>query len=888
MDLKHRILNRIISIIVLFSYCGMIIRPCVAMWQLENDPCHQISFSREYVSFLPQEKLSSFRSLEDDSDEFTQTLLTSKDLSSLHTPDPIVEPLFDQSIFTSPKTKTTYSTWSSASVIRYLLCYLFFSSFLEKGWATNTASKINFESLASSPTILAEINSHNDTVNAVKDVIDLNIGQASKLSMGFHDLFDSKEDPAYLFYKSSDLESLENGGSLSTDEHLDDAPAPAMRDAGDVSEDTIPAPSIVAGSLPSNLDTGIADPIPTESDSEDRPLDNDPINTADINHSVNKANNMQYGAESPQSFSPAPTLLPILYPTSIPMTYSSESPKENSIRISSSQSEFKPTSQFNRQSFQQPTNMLSKLSSFKAVFQSSRQFFQQPIRILGRQSIPKESSQTSRQFLRQRESISNEVESTKLTNVPNKASSVPSTRASSRISKRIPRIQTAPGAQQLSTSSAQSISQQPIQATQPKNQLTLKSPVKPHTSGNSSVGRFWPRQNGAAGQAFGQKNIRVTGTNSVSLGSLGSSGIIITGGNTGDFAGYCVKNAGDVNGDGINDLLIVAPGYSSNTGAVYLIYGGSGLGNTNLGSLGSKGIILTNAASGTLMYASSAGDMNSDGKADLLIGAPGYFYKGIVYLMHGGNSLGNTNLEGTSGITRITGANSYDLTGQSICNIGDVSGDGTPDFLIGIPGYSSNTGRVDLIYGKSNLGNIDLSQSLGSSGTVFSGLSAGDQAGFSVSGVGDVNGDGTPDFAYGAPGYSSNTGRVSLIYGGGSSGITITGANPGDKAGYFVSGVGDVNGDGIPDFLIGAPDYSSNKGAAYLIYGKSGGLTNVDLGNLGNSGIIFIGENIGDLLGSAGSSAGDVNRDGINDFVIGAPGYSSSTGKAYLVFGGKN
>jgi len=380
----------------------------------------------------------------------------------------------------------------------------------------------------------------------------------------------------------------------------------------------------------------------------------------------------------------------------------------------------------------------------------------------------------------------------------------------------------------------------------------------------------------------------------INLASLGISGITITGAGTNYQTGFSVSSAGDVNGDGKADMLIGAYGYSSGTGIVYLIYGGSNLANINLASLGSSGITITGAGTGYLTgySVSSAGDVNGDGKADMLIGAWG---TGIVYLIYGGSNLANINLAslGSSGIT-ITGAGTGYFTDQSVSSAGDVNGDGKADMLIGVPEYFSEAGIVYLIYGASNLANINLA-SLGSSGIIITGAGANYYTGWSVSSAGEVNGDGKADMLIGAFGYSSYTGIVYLIYGGsnlaninlaslGSSGITITGAGTNYYTGYSVSSAGDVNGDGKADMLIGAFGYSSFTGIVYLIYGGSN-LANINLASLGSSGITITGAGTNYYTGYSVSSAGDVNGDGRPDLLIGAPLYSSYTRKVYLVYG---
>jgi hypothetical protein len=164
----------------------------------------------------------------------------------------------------------------------------------------------------------------------------------------------------------------------------------------------------------------------------------------------------------------------------------------------------------------------------------------------------------------------------------------------------------------------------------------------------------------------------------------------------------------------------------------------------------------------------------------------------------------------------------------------------------------------------------------------MTGNSGGDGFGYSVSTAGDVNGDGYSDVIVGAYGYSSETGRAYLFYGGVTmdtlSDLTMTGEAAGNNFGYSVSSAGDVNGDGYSDVIAGAISYSSSTGRAYIFFG---GLT-MDAG----ADVTMTGQNTNDFFGNTVSSAGDVNGDGYSDVIAGAYGNSSATGRAYVYLGG--
>ncbi len=428
-------------------------------------------------------------------------------------------------------------------------------------------------------------------------------------------------------------------------------------------------------------------------------------------------------------------------------------------------------------------------------------------------------------------------------------------------------------------------------------------------------------------------------TSTIDLASLGTAGITIFGAEANDQGGRSVSNAGDVNGDGFDDLLIGAftadasGNAKSNAGESYVIFGGAPLSTTiDLASLGTAGITLFGADAGDLSgySVSSAGDVNGDGFDDLLIGAyradasgNAKSYAGDSYVIFGGASLPTTidlaNL-GTAGIT-IFGAGASDYSGRSV-SAGDVNGDGFDDLLIGasFADASSNAkgsaGDSYVIFGGASLPTtIDLA-SLGTAGITIFGADAVDQSGRSVSSAGDVNGDGFDDLLIGAPtadasgNTKSNAGDSYVIFGGASlpttidllslstAGITISGVDTGDSSGRSVSSAGDVNGDGFDDLLIGAyraaasGNAKSDAGETYVIFGGASLPTTIDLASLGTAGITIFGAEVNDQSGRSVSSAGDVNGDGFDDLLIGAFRADASgnertyAGDSYVIFGG--
>ena len=379
-----------------------------------------------------------------------------------------------------------------------------------------------------------------------------------------------------------------------------------------------------------------------------------------------------------------------------------------------------------------------------------------------------------------------------------------------------------------------------------------------------------------AGEAYVVFGKGGTSPASMDLSSLnGSNGFKITGVTGGDYTGYSVSTAGDINKDGLDDIIIGAPLGDSggkDAGSAYVIYGTkANLGKTvNLATLDGKvgfRIDGINAGDTAGWSANDAGDVNGDGIDDMVIGAhfanaDGKSGAGEAYVVYGskggfGKSFDLASLNGKNGF-RLDGVNTNDYAGKLVDAAGDINGDGYDDLLVGARGADVD-GKVDagatyVVFGsKGGAASVDLSSLNGNNGFRLDGVGAGDRSGRHASKVGDLNGDGYDDLAIGSwkadPLGRKDAGETYVIFGSkggfsptmdltslnGTNGFRIAGAKAGDESGRPVASAGDVNGDGISDMLIGAglsdPSGKSAAGTTYVVYGsKSGFGTMLDLG----------------------------------------------------------
>ena len=372
-----------------------------------------------------------------------------------------------------------------------------------------------------------------------------------------------------------------------------------------------------------------------------------------------------------------------------------------------------------------------------------------------------------------------------------------------------------------------------------------------------------------------------------------------------DRFGASVANIGDLNGDGVSDIAVGAvfnDASGSNSGATHIIFmnsNGTASDTVEINATTTNDLVLS---SGDRFGSSIAniGDLNNDGISDIAVGSSRNDIfgtdRGVIYILFMNNDgIASDTIEINSNTRNDLVLTNYDLFGSSIANIGDLNNDGISDIAVGAPGAVG--GVVHIMFMNHN-GTISSTIEINNNTVNGLVLHSADGFGSSIANIGDLNGDGTSDIIVGAPyddAAGSDTGAIHVMFmnsnGTVSSTIkinnnTVNGPvlNSNVLFGHSVANIGDLNGDGVSDIVVGAPENANSvigSGFVHVMFMNSNGTVSntIEINNNTTNGPVL---DYYTFFGSSVTNIGDLNGDGTSDIAVGA--YGDGAGVTHIIF----
>ena len=416
--------------------------------------------------------------------------------------------------------------------------------------------------------------------------------------------------------------------------------------------------------------------------------------------------------------------------------------------------------------------------------------------------------------------------------------------------------------------------------------------------GDAVIGAYG---NDEAGTSAGKAYVLYGGT-SIAGGSFGDEAAI-TGPEVGDLLGFAVAALGDVDGDGYNDVVVGAQGddtVDDRAGAAWVWYGGGR--ETGTASAGDAAVQLLGVEAGDAAGygVAGVGDLDRDGYDDLMVGAKyALDDAGVTYLLYGATTAWADGTDLADADATFIGDDDDGYVGErfSMTSAGDMDGDGNTDLAMGA--YDSDRGAseggaVMVIGGTGSRWSGD--QDLDTADTIYEGPLY-SRLGWSVSGGGDVDGDGYDDLLAGGYNYQSAAGVVYILRGSVSAtalgavtarteaAVTLSGSADGDALGRTLK-LTDLDGDGNADIVVsatGVDDGASSGGVVYLVFGGASMATTWDMAT--DADATIVGTAGSGQLGWSMDAGADMNGDTFPDLLLGSYGEDSYTGAAWLVPG---